>query len=439
MGVVQIVYDEHWQRLLAIKTIRDAAPAHLHQLFLDEAQLLLALPPHPHVVHVYFVDIWRDTPYIALEAVAGKTGIGETLQALIDRRSLMPLELLTFGLQLCDGLTHMHEHGVLHLDLKPANCLLDTQQRVHVTDFGIARLRAATHGTQGFGTTGYAAPEQQDGTVSEATDIFALGCTLFAMACRTTAYTSSPIERRSYRPARDDYPTALEAIITRCLNTAPSDRFISINDIAEHLRSLYAATVGMTYKPPPTASLDFEARLNRAVSWSHLGQHERARRELRDLLGEHQRGDIVWYNLGNSYFETGEYQAAVESFEHAVAVAPEDVQAWGNLAYAAALAGDEEKALHAADRALTLAPNDVAARVNKGFILGSRGEHTAALREFEAAIAAEPENIDALCAAVVALVHLNRRDDAHSYLHRARTIDASHPRIAAIERELREQ
>lgn len=439
MGVVQIVYDEHWQRLLAIKTIREAAPPHLHELFLDEARLLLALPPHPHVVHVYFVDLWRNTPYIALEAIAGKTGIGETLQHLIDRRSLMPLELLTYALQICEGLEHIHEHGVLHLDLKPANCLLDAQRRIHVTDFGIARVRAATSGTEGFGTTGYAAPEQQNGNVSTATDVFALGCTLYAMACRTTAYTTVPADPRPYQPARDDYPAALEAIIARCRNPAPTDRYLSVQEIAEHLRSLYATAVGMIYEPPPTASLDFEARLNRAVSWSHLGEHDRARRELRQLLTEHQREDIVWYNLGNSYFATSEYPRAVDAFEHGLRIAPNDVQAWGNLAYAAALTGDDEKALHAADRALALAPNDVPARINKGFVFGSRGDHAAALREFEAAIAAEPENIDALCAAVVALVHLDRTDETTALLQRARAIDPTNPRVIAIEHELHEQ
>jgi serine/threonine-protein kinase len=163
MGTVDIVYDDHWQRLLAIKTPRPAAPAFLLDLFRDEASLLLTLPPHPNVVPVYFFDTWRKVPHLALAAIAGVHGIGETLEHVIARRALMPIEVLTFGLQICDALAHIHDHGLLHLDLKPSNCLRDVQRRVHVTDFGIGRFRAATTGVAGFGTTGYAAPEQLHG------------------------------------------------------------------------------------------------------------------------------------------------------------------------------------------------------------------------------------------------------------------------------------
>jgi tetratricopeptide (TPR) repeat protein len=258
------------------------------------------------------------------------------------------------------------------------------------------------------------------------------------MTCRTTAYATTPTALRPYVPAHDDYPQGLEEIIARCLARDANDRFLSVAEIRAVLRR-FAAEIGMTHDSPTTDALDFETRLNRAVSWMHLGAHDRARHELRDLLRAHQHDGVVWYNLGNSYVQTSEYPRAVECFENAVAITPDDAQTWSNLAYAAALIGDDQKALRAAGEAVRIDPTDVSGYINQGFVFGQRGEHERALHAFQVALSVQPSSVEALCAITVALTHLGRTTEAREHINRARLIDPTHPRIAAIERELQEQ
>lgn len=139
---------------------------------LHEGRLLLGFA-HPHLVRAYEV-IDRPSPVLILETLTG-----ETLGHLIaDRRHRLPVRDVAFlGLHLCSALRYLHQHDVLHLDLKPSNIMAECGT-AKLMDLSIARSPGP--GRRGIGTPQYMAPEQAcGGTLSAATDVWGLGTVLF--------------------------------------------------------------------------------------------------------------------------------------------------------------------------------------------------------------------------------------------------------------------
>src|SRR4029079_10827034 len=112
-----------------------------------------------------------------------------------------------YGAALADALAYVHERGFVHRDVKPANVLSSEDGRVHLADFGIARLVDSAHQTKTgdvLGTPAYFAPEQVAGeTVGPPTDIYALGIVLFECLTGRRPYEGTAVEVAMARVARD--------------------------------------------------------------------------------------------------------------------------------------------------------------------------------------------------------------------------------------------
>jgi serine/threonine-protein kinase len=143
--------------------------------FLTEVRMSLRVT-HPNVCRVFDLGQVDDRQFLSMEYVDG-----EDLASLLRRIGRLPEDkAIEIARQLCAGLAAAHEEGVLHRDLKPANVMIDGRGRAKITDFGLA---AATSGVAGAdaraGTPQYMAPEQlAGGTLSERTDLYALGLVL---------------------------------------------------------------------------------------------------------------------------------------------------------------------------------------------------------------------------------------------------------------------
>lgn len=151
-----------------------------------EAELLARLS-HPRLLTVFDVDFDGDQPFVVLEyAAAG------TLRDRLDTGGpLWPDRVAALGAELADVLAYVHDHGIVHRDVKPSNVLFNTDGECYLADFGIARaLDAQAANTDEFvGTASYLAPEQVLGHDPGAgVDVYALGLVLLECLTGTPAY-----------------------------------------------------------------------------------------------------------------------------------------------------------------------------------------------------------------------------------------------------------
>ena len=152
------------------------------------------------------------------------------------------------GVQVAEALSHAHENGVLHRDVKPANLILDTDGNVWMTDFGLAKLETHDLTQTGdiIGTLRYMAPERFSGEADPRSDIYSLGLTLYELATLKCAFendrgtlfqdvanSSSVI---SPRKIDETIPQDLETIIIKAIEPQPERRYQSAEELAEDLK-----------------------------------------------------------------------------------------------------------------------------------------------------------------------------------------------------------
>jgi serine/threonine protein kinase len=222
--------------------------------FADEAALLARLA-HPHILGVHDYGEAAGTAYLVLPYVAGGT-----LHDRLRRGPLAPAAAAAYLAQAAAALDYAYErHRLVHRDVKPQNLLLDGDERLLLADFGIAKLLADTSSrsvTGVVGTLAYMAPEQFEGRVGRATDVYALGCVAFQLLAGAPPYTG-PTEQVIYghvsAPVPDIVarsagraPAALRPVLARALAKRPDERY-------ERAGALAAAFAAALAAPAPAA------------------------------------------------------------------------------------------------------------------------------------------------------------------------------------------
>ena len=254
MGAVYEAVHPVLKKRFAIKTLLPtvAAQRDARTRFLREAEAASRIN-HPNVVAVLDVGTEGDTPYLVMEFLDG-----ETLDALIERRSVLPVaDAVDLMLPVISAVSTAHEHGVIHRDLKPQNIFLSRgpwgEAIPKVLDFGVSKLvddreAVALTGTQAMlGTVAYMSPEQARGArgVDARSDQYAIGLILYEMVTGSRAHPGeSALEILHHiangilvppRTARPDLPAAMEAVLLRCLAAQPSDRYPSLRALGQAL------------------------------------------------------------------------------------------------------------------------------------------------------------------------------------------------------------
>ena len=203
---------------------------------------------HPHIVSVFDVGQHDEFCFYTMRLVEGET----LRERLVREPPLDRFEAVRIALAIAEALVYAHGLGVLHLDIKPANILLDAGAEPHLADFGLARridVGDAQAPTEISGTPHYMAPEQAKPgrrPLTASADIFALGATLFEMLAGRTPrdgitsrenmrqLDSARISRLSELDANAD--RELEAICARCLARDPTQRYPDAQALADDLR-----------------------------------------------------------------------------------------------------------------------------------------------------------------------------------------------------------
>jgi serine/threonine protein kinase len=256
------------QRRVALKVLRpDIRDAETSRRFLREARALAALK-HPNIVTVYQAGEQRGVAFLAMELLEG-----ETLDSWL--RNKPPFDLadaLRIACQLADGLSFLHEQGLLHRDIKPANIWLEVPHRdVKILDFGLVRPVESgprlTEAGLALGTPGYMSPEQARGLpLDERSDIFSLGCVLYQVCTgrepfpgsTTMAVLSSLALDRppSCHQVNPEVPPELAALIDRMLEKNPQSRVAQAKDVLDQLHAIQCRAL----LPPPVLSHDQRRR-----------------------------------------------------------------------------------------------------------------------------------------------------------------------------------
>jgi len=214
-----------------------------------EARLTARLGGHRHIVTVH--DVFEDAgrPCLVARYMTGGSLADRLARATGGR--LRPQDAIRAGAEVADALAHAHAHGVVHRDVKPDNVWIDAQGEAALGDFGIALAERGEdepqrrgEGTPGaVGTPLYSAPEQAAGeTPTPASDLYALGVTLYELLSGRPPFRATQLLRRPLPPAPSTLaggvPEALDRLVLDLLAPDPADRPESARAVALRLRGL---------------------------------------------------------------------------------------------------------------------------------------------------------------------------------------------------------
>jgi eukaryotic-like serine/threonine-protein kinase len=254
MGEVYRAHDEQLDRDVALKVLPAAAveDGTARARLLREARAAAGLN-HPNICTIHEVGESDGHAYIAMELVEGR------MLSDVSRGCAVPVaDVVQYGCQIADALTHAHARQIVHRDLKCANVIALSDRRVKVLDFGLAKKvadEAVPDATTGqvratltepgmlAGTLAYMAPEQLRGEPADArSDLWAAGVVLYELAtgslpfkARTAFELSSQILNEPLAAMPRSVPLALRAVVERCLEKQPSRRYQTAADLRRAL------------------------------------------------------------------------------------------------------------------------------------------------------------------------------------------------------------
>ncbi len=250
-GVVYSAFDRGpLQRTVALKVIRIASgvpsesAALARQRFLEEARVAGDLS-HSNIATVFDVSESAGCVYMTQELAPGRD-----LRKILNEAGALPLRrIVAIVRQVCEGLAHAHARSIVHRDIKPGNIVVGAEDRVKVTDFGLAQPPQGEDSALNqaiAGTPGYMAPEQlRGGRVDARADIFAVGCVLYQMLTGRQPFegstTASVIQKTLHafptEPSRvrEDLPRTLDRIVARAMRKDPEERYNNITQLQQDL------------------------------------------------------------------------------------------------------------------------------------------------------------------------------------------------------------
>ncbi|HTJ31147.1 MAG TPA: protein kinase, partial [Acidobacteriaceae bacterium] len=465
MGEVLLAEDEDLGRRVAIKRPFKSAMEDGLARFQVEAKA--AILKHPNIPAVYEMGEQDGLPYIVMEFVEG-----EPLDKIIS--SGRPLELiakLNIIRQVCLGLGHAHEKGIVHRDIKPANVIVQPDGVAKIIDFGIAKLtnldvtQGLTQTQQIIGSLHYIAPERFRGeTIDGRADIFSAGVMLYLLLTGHLPFGGSEVTA-SYKIVNEahsslkehirDYPPALDGIMDKALAKDPYDRYSTAEDFADALdeviEELKKSRVGVLFDDAERLAAEsrYAPALELLDQAIRLDPNNTQVKKLRKLLREHQerqkRAERTreFTNQADAALAVGNLTDALTALREAQRLDSSSVELRNRIQ-----AIEEQKRRNERSQSALAEVESVRAR----------GDVTGSLRLLDRALADDPENAKLLAARavivrqieneakqgqVLQLVEQARAEmaaqrvaNALQKLREAEALDNSHPQVDELRRDL---
>src|SRR5271168_1688873 len=398
MGEVLLAQDDLGRRVAIKKPFKSALEDGLARFKLEARASTLS---HPNIPVVYEMGMEDGLPFIAMEFVEG-----DPLDKLISSgNSIDLITKLSIIEQVCAGLGHAHQKGIIHRDIKPANVIVQPNGVVKIIDFGIAKIQnleqtsGLTQTSQIIGSLHYIAPERFKGeAIDGRVDIFSAGVMLYLLLTGHLPFAGGEATA-SYRIVNEahsslgehihNYPPALDAIMDQALAKDPQDRYPTaedfgdaLHDVIEELKKsrvfqLFDDAERLTTESryaPALELLDEALKLDPANTQA---------RKLRKFVREHQERQKRAERLREIITRADEVLAA-ENYPEALGLLKEAQRpdaSFPELAEKIQAVEEKKRRYDASVAALTEA---AAAR--------DRGDITAALRITERAVEPDPEN-----------------------------------------------
>ena len=244
MGRVYKAYDKSLDRTIALKVVRHGVMGEADTLKRFKQELILASKiSHKNILRIHDMGEVGDTSFITMAYIEG-----QDLYGILKDNPKMPFErVLKFAMALAEALAAAHAEGVMHRDLKPQNILVNKDDQIFVSDFGLAK--SFEEGAQGMtkagaflGTPRYMSPEQVEGRpADQRSDLYSYGLMLYEMAVGDVPFTGESTLKVMYQRIQEKpknpklinpaLPNWFVRIIMRCLEKDPAARYQNAYEI----------------------------------------------------------------------------------------------------------------------------------------------------------------------------------------------------------------
>jgi serine/threonine protein kinase len=267
-------HDPMIGRVVAIKLFsQELAKPENRQRFIQEARVVGQLS-HPSIitVHDMGIDEATSTPYLVMEYLDG-----QPLDRILEKGSVPMPRASAWAAEIATALGVAHRKGIIHGDVKPANVIITAENRVKLTDFGMARLASRdTKDSPLLGTPAYWCPEQIMGKAQDArSDIFSLGAVLYEMVTGKGPFNADTLQNVCSRVlsstplppshANSSIPTSFDELVAACLTKDPSQRIASADDLANALYPFARRKTTPQVQAQPSSLRDRASRLLRSA------------------------------------------------------------------------------------------------------------------------------------------------------------------------------
>ena len=278
--------DGQFDQTVAIKVMKVRGDAEFMKDRFRQEQQILAGINHAHIAQLYDGGITEQGhPYIIMEYVEG-----EAIDIYCKRKNLGTKDKIRLFIQVCDALQYAHSRLIVHHDIKPANIMVNNQGKIKLLDFGISQVlfsqeKAEDRKTSFEGTLQYASPEQFEGAgPSVASDVYKLGLVLYNLLTgklynfnrREQYFRNELFENqlegtgsagKSRHSKNSLLLSDLDAILRKCLEREPSQRFESVSALSHDLQNTLTNHALHSHPPQLGYRLRKSYARNKAKVW----------------------------------------------------------------------------------------------------------------------------------------------------------------------------